>query len=69
MRVLVVSSNRLAQAGLGAIVEQAEGLDVIAAVSPEEAIDAVGRLGPEAALIDAEAGESVALAPGRAAAA
>ena len=42
MRVLVISANRLAQAGLGAIVEQAEGLDVIAAVSPEEAIDAVG---------------------------
>lgn len=62
MRVLVVSSNRLAQAGLGAIVEQAEGLEVIAALSPEDAVDAVARLGPEAALIDAEAGESAALA-------
>jgi two-component system, NarL family, nitrate/nitrite response regulator NarL len=62
MRVLVVSSNRLAQAGLGAIVEQAEGLEVIAALSPEEAVDALTRLGPEAVLIDAEAGESAALA-------
>jgi two-component system, NarL family, nitrate/nitrite response regulator NarL len=62
MRVLVISSNRLAQAGLGAIVEQAEGLEVIAALAPEEAVDAVARLGPEVALIDAEAGESAALA-------
>jgi two-component system nitrate/nitrite response regulator NarL len=62
MRILVVSSNRLAQAGLGAMVEQAEGLEVVAAISPQEAVDAVARLGPEAALIDAEAGESVALA-------
>jgi len=62
MRVLVVSSNRLAQAGLGAIVEQAEGLEVVAALSPEEAVDAVARLGAEAALIDAETGESAALA-------
>src|ERR1700682_2752727 len=58
MRVLVVSSNRLAQAGLGAIVEQAEGLEVVAALSPEEAVDAVARLGAEAGLIDAETGEA-----------
>jgi DNA-binding NarL/FixJ family response regulator len=43
-------------------VEQAEGLEVTAALSPEEAADAAARMGPEAVLIDAEAGESAAFA-------
>ena len=62
MRVLVVSANRLAQAGLGALVEQAEGLEVAGALSPEDAADEVARGGPDAVLIDAAAGESEALA-------
>jgi DNA-binding NarL/FixJ family response regulator len=62
MRVLVVSANRLAQAGLGALVEQAEGLEVAGAISPEDAADEVARSVPEAVLIDAGAGESGALA-------
>jgi DNA-binding NarL/FixJ family response regulator len=62
MRVLVVSANRLAQAGLGALVEQAEGLEVAGALSPEDAADEVARGGAEAVLIDAAAGESAALA-------
>src|SRR3982074_2716792 len=62
MRVLVVSANRLAQAGLGALVEQAEGLEVAGALSPEDAADEVARGGAEAVLIDAAAGEGAALA-------
>jgi two-component system, NarL family, nitrate/nitrite response regulator NarL len=62
MRVLVVSANRLAQAGLGALVEQAEGLEVAGAISPEDAAAEVARSGPEAVLIDSAAGESDALA-------
>jgi two-component system nitrate/nitrite response regulator NarL len=62
MRVLVVSANRLAQAGLGALVEQAEGLEVAGALSPDDAPDEVARTGAEAVLIDAGAGESDALA-------
>jgi DNA-binding NarL/FixJ family response regulator len=62
MRVLVVSANRLAQAGLGALVERADGLEVAGAISPEDALDEVVRTGPEAVLIDAGAGESGALA-------
>jgi DNA-binding NarL/FixJ family response regulator len=62
MRVLVVSANRLAQAGLGALVEQAEGLEVAGAVSLEDAAEEVAAGGPEAVLIDAGAGESEALA-------
>jgi two-component system, NarL family, nitrate/nitrite response regulator NarL len=62
MRVLVVSANRLAQAGLGALVEQAEGLEVVGAISPEDAAEAVARSGLEAVLIDSAAGESDALA-------
>lgn len=58
MRVLVVSANRLAQAGLGAVVEQAPGLEVVAAVSLEEAPEVVARLLPEAVVIDAGAGDS-----------
>lgn len=62
MRVLVVSANRLAQAGLGALVEQSDDLEVVGALPPEEAADAVTRLGADAVLIDAGAGETEALA-------
>src|SRR5258708_31995864 len=40
MRVLVVSESQLAQLGLGALVEQAEGLEVAAAVPPAGAAQA-----------------------------
>jgi DNA-binding NarL/FixJ family response regulator len=58
MRVLVVSQNQLAQFGLGALVEQAEGLDVVAAVAPGGAADAVLRLRPDAILVDGGASRS-----------
>jgi DNA-binding NarL/FixJ family response regulator len=58
MRVLVVSQNQLAQFGLGALVEQAEGLEVVAAVAPGGAADAVLRLRPDAILVDGGAGRS-----------
>jgi DNA-binding NarL/FixJ family response regulator len=56
MRVLVVSQNQLAQFGLGALVEQAEGLEVVAAVPPGSAADAVSRLHPDAIVMDGGAG-------------
>ena len=55
MRVLVVARNQLAQLGLGALVEQAEGLEVVAAVPPSGASDALSRLRPDAILVDGSA--------------
>jgi DNA-binding NarL/FixJ family response regulator len=52
MRVLVVARHQLAQLGLGALVEQAEGLEVVAAVPPSDASDALSRLRPDAILVD-----------------
>src|SRR5258708_8367127 len=53
MRVLVVSQSQLAQLGLGALVEQADGLEVVAAVPPSGAAEAVAQLAPDAILLDA----------------
>ncbi len=58
MRVLVVSQSQLAQLGLGALVEQAGGLEAVAAVPPDGAAEAVAQLGPEAILLDAGGGGS-----------
>ncbi|HXA42766.1 MAG TPA: response regulator transcription factor [Candidatus Solibacter sp.] len=58
MRVLVVSDSQLAQLGLGALVEQAGGLEVVAAVPPGGAAEAIAQLGPEAILLDAGGGGS-----------
>src|SRR5258708_6696759 len=58
MRVLVVSESQLAQLGLGALVEQAEGLEVAAPVPPAGAAQAVADLGPDAILLDAGGGGS-----------
>jgi len=62
MRVLVVSANHLAQVGLGALVEQADGLELAAAVGLTEGPDAVARLSPDAILLDAGSEASGALA-------
>lgn len=56
MRVLVVSQSQLAQLGLGALVEQADGLEVVAAVPPNGAAEAVAQMGPDAVLLDAGSG-------------
>jgi len=53
MRVLVVSESQLAQLGLGALVEQAEGLEVVAAVPPARAAVAVADFSPDAIILDA----------------
>jgi DNA-binding NarL/FixJ family response regulator len=62
MRVLVVSANHLAQVGLGALVEQADGLEVAAAVALTAGPDTVARLSPDAILLDAGSDGSGALA-------
>lgn len=62
MRVLVVSANHLAQVGLGALVEQADGLEVAATVALTGGLDAVAQLSPDAILLDAGSDGSGALA-------
>jgi two-component system, NarL family, nitrate/nitrite response regulator NarL len=62
MRVLVISANNLAQVGLGALVEQADGLEVAAAVALTAASDAVARLTMDAILLDSGPEGSDALA-------
>jgi DNA-binding NarL/FixJ family response regulator len=62
MRVLVVSANHLAQVGLGALVEQADGLEVAATVALTGGLDAVAQLSPDAILLDAGSEGSGALA-------
>jgi two-component system nitrate/nitrite response regulator NarL len=61
MRVLVISANALAQVGLGALVEQADGLEVVAAVALTAGRETAARLSPDAIVLDTGSDASAAL--------
>lgn len=54
MRVLVVAASTMAQAGLAALVESVDGLDVAASVSPGTAAEVARHLDPDICLLDLE---------------
>jgi two-component system, NarL family, nitrate/nitrite response regulator NarL len=54
MRVLVVAASTMAQAGMAALVESVDGLDVAASVSPGSAGDVARHLDPDICLLDLE---------------
>lgn len=54
MRVLVVASSTMAQAGMAALVEAAPGLEVAASIVPASARDVAGQLEPDICLLDLE---------------
>jgi len=54
MRVLVVAAGTMAQAGMAALVESVEGLEVAAAVGETAAVDAGRLVDPDICLVDLE---------------
>jgi two-component system, NarL family, nitrate/nitrite response regulator NarL len=59
MRVLVVAVSTMAQAGMAALVESVDGLDVAASVSPGSARDVARQLDPDVCLLDLEGAADV----------